>query len=260
MKHEDYESADKTGLYLVAQRPRIDSVEPTEGKEGDIITIKGSGFSPYVRNNCVVIGGMGACARVQEGSTATELKVRIDPVAKKSQGDILMWPGAGSNFYNEKIVSGRGKLHFTETAIFRNGSPVVQARVNFKLTQSSKNTFGGELVAGSSHEANLAGHEKGNILCVKFPADFKIPSGSTVDICLILKEHPTLAIDFTAKIEGEMLEDCLKAIAKTIVVNGTHIGERIFTDVVKNKSTNEYELHVTKPYLEKGLMTVHFNM
>ncbi len=256
----NYEDLDQTGFYLRTQRAKIESVEPLEGKEGDIITLKGSGFSSHIRNNCVVVGGMGACARVQPGATDTEIKVRIDPVPKKSSGAILMWVGAGSNFYNESIGSGRGILHFSETAIFKNGTPVSDAGVEFKLIEESKYAFGGELVSGASNGANLGGHELGNVIRVKFPADFKIPEGSKVDICLILKEHPTLAIDFTAVVRGDSLESCLKAISKTVVVNGNHIGENIFSDVVRNNSTNEIELYVTKPYLEKALMTVHFDV
>ncbi len=82
-----YEDEDKTGLYLVEERPHIRSVEPTIGKEGDVITLHGSGFSVYPRNNCVVVGGMGACARAQPGSTNTELKVQIGPVPRESGGD-----------------------------------------------------------------------------------------------------------------------------------------------------------------------------
>ena len=102
--------------------------------------------------------------------------------------------------------------------------------------------------------------EGGNAVRVRFPANFTVPAGSQVDICLILKEHPTLAVDFTAQLDCKTLEDCLKAIAKTVVVNGNHIGEKIFADVVKNYSTDEYELYVTKPYLETAMMTVHFVM
>jgi len=256
----NYEELDKTGFYLRSRRAKIESVEPKEGKEGDIITLKGSGFSEFIRNNCIVVGGMGACARVQPGSTDTELKVRIDPVPKKSEGEILAWIGAGSDFYNERIGSGRGQLRFSETAIFRNGTPVSAAGVNFKLTEASKYAFGGEVVLGAANEAKLSGHELENVIRVKFPADFRIPRGSEVDVCLILKEHPTIAIDFTAAIEDASLEACLEAIAKTVMVNGNHIGERLFADVVKNNSTNEIELYITKPYLENGLMTVHFSM
>jgi hypothetical protein len=256
----NYEELDKTGYYLISRRAKIESVEPKEGKEGDIITLKGSGFSEYIRNNCIVVGGMGACARAQPGSTDTELKVRIDPVPKRSEGEILVWIGSGSNFYNEKIGSGQSQLRFSETAIFRNGTPVTAAGVNFKLTEASQYAFGGEIVLGAANEAKLSGHEFENVIRVKFPADFKIINGSQVDVCLILKEHPTLAIDFTAEIEDTSLEACLEAIAKTVMVNGNHIGERIFADVVKNSSTNELELYITKPYLENGLMTVHFAM
>lgn len=249
----------RTGLYIVDEKPVITSVEPKEGAEGTLVTLKGSGFSPFVRNNCVVVGGMGACARAQEGSTATELIVRVDPVARKSAGDILAWVGAGSNFYNERIGSNRTNLRFSETAIFRNGTPVASAGVNFKLTKASRNTYGGSFEKQAPAKASLGGHERGFVLCVRFPKDLSLPKGSSVDVCLILKEHPTLAVDFTAAIEGNSVENCLQAISKSIVINARHIGENVFADVIKDSKTGKYELYVTKPYLEKGMFTVHFN-
>lgn len=250
---------DNTGLYLNEHEPVITSVTPSEGKEGTIVKIKGSGFSKHIRNNCIVIGGMGACARAQEGTTETELIARIDPVAKISSGDVLMWPGAGSNFYNEKIKVGNSTLDFSETAIFRNGTPVAQAGINFKLTEASKNTFGGSLVKRSNAKANLAGRENEYAMQVHIPKSFSARNFKSVDICLILKEHPTVAVDFTAKIHSsDSTMDLLKAICRTIMVNGNHIGEQIYTDVIQNDETGDYEMYVTKPYLEKGLFTVHF--
>ncbi len=168
----------------------------------------------------------------------------------------MMWPGAGSNFFNDRI----GSLRFSETAIFRNGAPIACAGVNFKLTRASPNTYGGNLEKAAPRSASLGGYEKGFVLCVRIPENLRLPKGSSVDICLILKEHPTVAIDFTAHVEGESVEHCLEAIARSIVINGSHIGERIFADVVKNSETREFELCVTKPYLETGLLTIHFNI
>ena len=251
---------DEHGLYIVDEIPTITSVEPMEGAEGTIVTLKGSGFSRYVRNNCIVVANLGACARAQEDSTPTELKVRIDPVAREREGDVMMWPGAGSNFFNERISFQETVLRFSETAIFRNGAPVACAGVNFKLTKASANTYGADLEKAAPAGSSLGGHEKGHVLCVRVPQNLRLPKGSSVDICLILKEHPTVAIDFTAHVEGESIEHCLRAIAKSIEINGSHIGERVFADVVKNGETQQFELCVTKPYLEKGLFTVHFNI
>jgi hypothetical protein len=252
--------SDEHGLYIVDERTVIKSVEPTEGAEGTIVTLKGTGFSRYPRNNCVVIANFGACARAQEGSTPTELKVRIDPVAKIKAGDVMMWPGAGSHFFNEHIDSEGTALRFSETAIFRNGAPIACAGVNFKLTKVSPDTFGGDMEKTAPPNASLGGHEKGFVLCARVPEHLRLLKGSTVDICLILKEHPTIAIDFTARIEGESVEHCLRAIAKSIIINGGHIGERVFADVIRNAETKQFELYVTKPYLEKGLFTIHFNI
>lgn len=248
---------DNTGLFLVEQEPKITSVDPKEGKEGTIVTIKGSGFSKYIRNNCVVVAGMGACARAQDGTTDTKLIVRIDPVPKKSVGDIRVWIGAGSNFYNEAISFGNSSLKFSETAIFRNGTPVSQGLIEFKLTEASKNTYGGIMVDRSSPKANLSGREREHALLASIPKDFDVSKFKQVDICLVLKEHPTIAVDFTADVtpKGDTFE-LLKVICKTIMVNGRHIGENLYADVIAND--DNYEIYVTKPYLEKGLLTIHF--
>src|SRR5262245_49702800 len=61
---------DEHGLYIVDEPAVITSVEPLEGAEGTIVTLKGSGFSRFIRNNCIVVANLGACARPQEGSTS----------------------------------------------------------------------------------------------------------------------------------------------------------------------------------------------
>ncbi|MDB5223372.1 MAG: hypothetical protein JWN83_2039 [Chitinophagaceae bacterium] len=250
---------DNTGLFLADKAPVITSIEPKEGKEGTIVKIKGSGFSKYARNNCIVVGGMAACARTQEGTTDTELIVRIDPVSRQSVGDILVWQGVGSNFYNEKILYSNTILHFTETAIFKNGTPVAQAGVEFKLTEVSKNTFGGNLVKGSHPKSNLGGREKEHAITIQIPKSFQAKKFTEIDICLVLKEHPTVAIDFTAKINSTYSTfDLIKAVCKSIMVNGNHIGEHIYADAIINDESGDYEIYVTKPYLEKGLFTIHF--
>jgi hypothetical protein len=200
---------------------------------------------------------MGACARAQAGTTSNELVVRIDPVARISEGEIAVWIGVGSNFYTEAVHYGKSALHFSETAIFRNGTPVVRSGVTFRLTKASDNTYGGTLEKTADSRACLGGHERDFVLRAQFPKDIRIPERSSVDVCLILKEHPTLAIDFTAAIKGNgAAVDVLRAIAKTIVVNGSLVGQNVFADVVEDG--DNLSLYVTRPYLETGLLTVHF--
>lgn len=238
----------------------ITSVEPLSGQEGTIVTIKGSGFGAHIRNNCVVLGGMGACARPQPNSTPTELRVRIDPVARVTEGDLLMWPGVGLNLHTEEVSSRETNLLLSEMAIFRNGAPVASAGIKFKLTKASPNTYGGHFEKSATASVDLEGLENGNVMRARFPEKFSIPRGTTVDICLVLKE-PTLAIDFTAEISGRTTdcEECLRAVAKSININALLIGEKVFADVARNSKTGELELYVTKPYLENGMFTVHFN-
>ena len=165
----------------------------------------------------------------------------------------------GVEFYNEDIKHSKSRLNFTETAIFRNGTPVAQAGFEFKLTEASENTYGAQLSKGSHPSCNLGGREKEHALHVKIPGSLKLNKFKSVDICLILKEHPTIAIDFTAYFKSnDSVIDSLKAICKSIMVNGNHIGEQIFADVITNEKTGEFEIFVTKPYLEKGLFTIHF--
>jgi hypothetical protein len=105
--------------------------------------------------------------------------------------------------------------------------------------------------------ALTSGDMSRDLPCAQFPRDFRITGNRMVDICLILKEHPTLAIDFTASIQGEgNVGDLLKAIAKTIVINGGLVGERVFADVVTDDDV--VSLYVTRPYMETGLLTIHF--
>lgn len=244
---------------LRKQRIAIDSVSPLEGAEGTIVTFKGSGFDAFnpVRNNCVVVGGMGACARAMPDSTAKELKVRIGPVARTQTGDILMWPGLGVELYTDRIDYRSAALDFTETAIFRNQAPVASAGVQFKLTKASPNTYGGHFEPAARTRVELAGHERSPVMRAHFPKGAALGRFDSVDICLVLKE-PTLAIDFTARLTGKDDEERLRAIAKSIMVNAALVGEKVLADVAKDPNTGELELYVTKPYLQNGMFTVHF--
>ena len=243
---------------LPRQAAVITSVEPLEGQEGTVVTLYGSGFAPHFRNNCVVIGGMGACARPEPGSTPTALKVRIGPVAQVTSGETLMWPGTATDLYVETIEVGDTSLHFSEASLFRNGAPVSAAGIDFKLTQASPDTYGGYFEESVSVPVDLGGHENGSVMRARFPGSLSFPKHSTVDICLVLKE-PTLAVDFTAAISGRATaEEALRAIAKSIVTNAGLIGEKVFANVVRDPDTGDYDLYVTKPYLSNGMFTVHF--
>ncbi|MFM0068775.1 IPT/TIG domain-containing protein [Paraburkholderia aspalathi] len=238
----------------------ITSVHPLQGHEGTIVTLKGSGFASHIRNNCIVIGGMGACARAEPNSTPTELKVRIGPVAKEAQGDLLMWPGTGSDLYTEEISLGATSLRFSEAALFRNGAPVASAGINFQLVKASPNAFAGRLEQSVRYGIDLGGHEKGAVLKVSFPADLSFSTKTSVDVCIVLKE-PTLAVDFTAEFSGHAAdpEACLRLVAKSIAVNARLMGETVLADVARNVDTGEFDLYVTKPYLTNGMVTVRFN-
>lgn len=238
----------------------ITSVKPLQGHEGTVVTLKGSGFAPHIRNNCVVIGGMGACARAEPNSTDTTLKVRIGPVARATEGDLLMWPGTGADLHTESINFGGTSLRFSETAVFRNGAPVASAGINFKLTKASPNTYAGyfERTVAGSH-VRLGGLENGSVMRASFPKDISFRKQKTVDICLVLKE-PTLAIDFSAAISGrgDDAEETLRLIAQSIIANASLVGEKVFADVSRSEKTGELELYVTRPYLENGMFTVRF--
>src|SRR6476661_7863414 len=66
--------------------------------------------SRHPRSNCVVLAGMGACARAEPDSTDTELKVRIGPVARVTAGDLLMWPGPVVDLHMEEVTVGETSL------------------------------------------------------------------------------------------------------------------------------------------------------
>lgn len=246
---------------MIAREPVvINSVEPLEGREGTIVTLRGSGFARHIRNNCVVIGGMGACARAEPDSTPTELRVRIGPVARETAGDLLMWPGTGTEVFTESLGFGRTRLAFSEVAIFRNGAPTAAAGIDFRLVEASPYAYAGHFEESAKSRVDLGGLENAAVMRVPLPTDFTFAAGATVDLCLVLKE-PTLAIDITAEISGESYdsEECIRSIAKSINVHGLLIGEKVFADVARNEETGELELYVTKPYLENGMATLHFS-
>ena len=234
---------------------KIKSVTPLEGKEGTIVTLKGSGFAKHFRNNCVVIGGMGACARVQPNGSDSEIKARIGPVARANVGDILMWPGTGVDLHTESIRVGRTRLAFSEVAVFRNGARQTNAGVKFRLTEASPNTFAGEFVDTSEALDNSFGFE-GGAMTVRLPAGFSPCRFRTVDACMVLKE-PTVAIDFTASLEGDDDEECLNALAKTITGHAAMVGEKVAVHAGRGRDGG-HELTVSKPYMSRSMMTLHF--
>lgn len=246
---------------MITREPMtIESVEPSEGKEGTIVTLKGKGFGKHPRSNCIVIGGMAACARVLEGGSDTEIRARIDPVARPSEGDILAWPGVGTEIFSDALDVRDMSLDFAEVAIFQNAADQTRAPVQFRLTEASPDTYGGEQVKGSPQRAELRGLERGSVVRVTFPKDFYREEFRAVDICLVLKE-PTTTLDFTAAVDGNPSDPraVLDAIASAIVTNFGHIGVTVAAAVAQDEETGDYELHVTKPYLERSMLTVHFS-
>jgi hypothetical protein len=237
----------------------IESVDPLEGHEGTVVTLRGSGFPEHIRNSCVVVGGMAACARVEPDSTATELKVRIGPVARVGAGDVLAWPGIGTDVHTERESIGDTTVQFSEVTIFRNGAPVTAAGVNFSLTEVSPNTYGGAFEKSAASRVQLGGYEKRPVMCVRFPSDLTIPEHPKVDICMVLKE-PTFTLDLSADVSGYGdVEEALNAIAHSITDNAGILGEEVYTDVARNSDTGELELYVTKHQLLSGMLVIHFD-
>jgi hypothetical protein len=233
----------------------IDKVEPAEGAEGSIVTLHGRGFASHVRNNCVVVGGMGACARPEPGSTDTELRVRIGPVARRQVGEILMWPGTAAELFTEQIRFRGSALGFHETTVFRNSAPVASSGVDFTLTEESPNTYAGELTEGARH-ADLGGHEGGAALTISVP-ERTLASATAVDVCVVLKE-PTLAIDLSADLSGDDPEEHLRVIAKSIRSAAALMGEHVFVDVAPGRDKGAFDLLLTKAYLINGMATLRF--
>ena len=236
----------------------IKSVEPSEGAEGTIVTLRGSGFASHVRNNCVVMGGMGACARAQPGATDSELKVRIGPVASEHAGEVLMWTGVGLDIHTDRLSARSVNMDFSEVAIFRNGTEVASSGVEFRLTKASPHTFGAYFERKAPGGIELSGHEQGAVMRARFPARPEFPMNK-VDVCIVLKE-PTVAIDFVANLSGcgEDIEACLNAIAKGISVHAGIVGERVIATVGRDERSGNLYLYVTKPYLQNGMLTIHF--
>ncbi len=247
---------------MITRQPmRIDSVEPAEGKEGTVLTLKGSGFGRHPRSNCIVVGGMGACARVLEGGSDTEVQARIDPVARPSDGEILAWPGVGTEVFSDALEVKNVSLDFVEVAVFQNAADQTRAPGGFRLTEASPDTYGGELMKEGFHNrVELRGLERGAVVRAAFPKDFYREEFRSVDVCLVLKE-PTTTLDFTAAVDGKAAtaRDVLDGVASAIVTNFGHVGVNASAAVVENEETGELELYVSKPYLDRCMLTVHFS-
>jgi hypothetical protein len=245
---------------MIDQEPVvISAAEPAEGREGTIVTLTGSGFATHPRNNCVVVGGMGACARPIGKPSATELQVRVGPVASVSEGEVLMWPGTGLELFTERLTSRDTAIAFSETTIFRNGAPVSSGKVRFSLTEASPDTYAGYVEPRAPLAVDLGGYERGTVMKLTLPADFSPQRARYVDICVVLKE-PTLAIDFSAELSGQLdAEASLRAIAKAIMVNAGLVGERVQADVGRRDGSDQLELYITKPYLTTGMVCLHFS-
>src|SRR6476619_411961 len=92
-------------LLMIHRTPiTITSVNPLHGHEGTIVTLEGTGFSPNIRNNCVEVGGMGACARSEPYSHPTQLKFFFCNVTAPTESDILAWVGIGAELYIEELT------------------------------------------------------------------------------------------------------------------------------------------------------------
>lgn len=237
----------------------IESVTPSHGHEGTIVTLKGSGFAKHVRNNCVVVSDMGACARAQPGGTDTELKVQIGPVARETQGVILMWPGIGSDLHTERISHRKTSLSFSEVALFRNTAPVGESKAVFKLTKASPHTYAAQVEKVAYGQVDLALQEIGPVMRLSVPTAASLSKHRSVDICVVLKE-PTLALDFSAELKNAGSdEDCLAAIGKAIEVNASLVGEKVEAYVTRDERSSDLQLYVTKPYLSNGMIVLRFS-
>ena len=238
----------------------IDSVEPSQGKEGTVITIRGKGFGKHPRSNCIVVGGMGACARVLEGGSDTEIRDRVDPVARAAEVEILAWAGVGAEVFTDEWTARDVALDFAEIAIFQNSADQTMAPVTFKLTEASSDIYGGVQKKDMKHRSELRGFERGAVTKATFPKNFFSKEFKSVDICLVLKE-PTTTLDFTADISEapSNSKNVLDAIASAIVMNFRHIGVNVAAAVAEDEKTGDFELLVTKPYLERSMLTVHFS-
>ena len=169
-----------------------------------------------------------------------------------------MWTGIGLDIYSERMSVLTAAVDFSEVAIFRNSTVVASSKVEFRLTEASPNTFGGSFEKIEHRRIEAGGLEHGAAMRICFPKRTEFPMNK-VTVCSVLKE-PTLAIDFEADISECLgdVEACINAIAKAINVHGNLIGERVIASVNHDVGSDVYELYVTKPYLENGLLIVNF--
>ncbi len=126
---------------------RIDGVTPLDGKEGDLITIRGSGFDPNPANNCVFVADQGAMATVVSASP-TKLVARVGLVAATRSGDVGVMVGTGRALSSQRLTFA-GITATTSGCIFT-GTAAATAGVQFKLAASLRNTVAARTSTGGA--------------------------------------------------------------------------------------------------------------
>jgi DNA-binding beta-propeller fold protein YncE len=119
------------------QGPRVASVSPLSGREGDVVTIRGSGFDPNPMNTCVFVGGRGARAAVVQASE-NQLVCVLGAVGQVQSGDVHLVTGTGRSLPGETI-SLRGVTFQVPSYTEFVGESEVAAGVTFNLLQDSPN-------------------------------------------------------------------------------------------------------------------------
>lgn len=79
-----------------ATLPRVDTVNPQAGREGDTVDIQGEGFAPLPEDDAVFVdaGDSGTVLAV-EGASGTTIEARIGPVPAAETGTLVVWTGDG---------------------------------------------------------------------------------------------------------------------------------------------------------------------
>jgi len=114
---------------IVPAGPRIDSITPTSGEPGTIVTIAGGGFDPVLLNNKVVFGG-NAAATLLSGST-TQLVAPVPPNAQT--GPITLTTPKGS------------ATSAAFTVLLEQDVALIASPATLALIQNAANTFAVQL-------------------------------------------------------------------------------------------------------------------
>ncbi len=119
-------------------RMQITSVTPTAGAEGTLITIRGSGFDPNPRNNCVWIGQITTAEVVS--AAPNRLVARVQAIPAPGEGDVCVLRGTSVELPAGPMTLAGQQVDVERATFMTARAQPANAGIRFQLPNASPNT------------------------------------------------------------------------------------------------------------------------